>query len=85
MKNNFFAALLLTAATIAPIVSLAPTAHAAESKAAQNIQSTRLEFLNNQTKSVKDIQSTRLDFLNNQTKSVKDVQATRLGFSQQPN
>ena len=57
MKNQFFTALFLTAATVA----FAPSANAAESKAADSSQATRLEQLNNQSKSIKDIQSTRLE------------------------
>ncbi len=69
MKNQFFAALLLTAATVV----IAPTANAAESKSVENIQSTRLEQLDSQSKSIKDIQAARLDFLSNQTKAVEDI------------
>ena len=50
MKNltiqQAFAALALTAATVA----ISPAANAAETKAVENLQSTRLEFLNSQTK-----------------------------------
>ncbi|MGB7085672.1 MAG: hypothetical protein WBD47_08960, partial [Phormidesmis sp.] len=80
MKRQFFSALALTAATLATSVSLIPAATAAELKDTNNIQATRLEFLNNQTKAVDDIQSTRLEFLNNQTKAVDDIQSTRLEF-----
>ena len=54
MKNFIFSALALTAATI----TFVPSANAAET--VDNIQSTRLEFLENQTKAVEDIQVTRL-------------------------
>jgi virulence-associated protein VapD len=74
MNRQFFAALFLTAATVV----LSPAAQAAESKAVENIQATRLEHLNNQTKAIDNIQSTRLERLNNQTKAVSDIQSTRL-------
>ena len=80
MKNltiqQAFAALALTAATVA----ISPAANAAETKAVENLQSTRLEFLNSQTKAVDDIQATRLTHLDTQTKSIKDIQTTRLEF-----
>lgn len=65
MKIQFLAALLLTAAT----VTFAPSANAAESKAVESIQSTRLEFLNNQTKAIDDVQSARLAGLDARSKS----------------
>ena len=79
MKNANFshaAALLLTVAAIA----IAPNANAAESKAVNDIQKTRLEFLENQTKGIDDIQKTRLEFLESQTKGINDIQKTRLAF-----
>jgi hypothetical protein len=74
MKRQFFAALFLTAATVV----LSPAAQAAESKAVENIQATRLEFLNNQTKAVDNVQATRLMGLDARSKAVDNVQATRL-------
>ena len=66
MKRQLFATLFLTAATVA----IAPVANAAESKAVEDIQATRLDHLNTQTKAIEDIQAARLDHLNMQTKAV---------------
>ena len=78
MKNANFsqtiAALLLTAATVA----IAPNATAAESKAVDDIQKTRLAFLENSTKAVDDIQDFRLEQLSSSTKAVDDIQKFRL-------
>ncbi|MEO1620491.1 MAG: hypothetical protein AAFU53_05580, partial [Cyanobacteria bacterium J06632_3] len=75
MKNLFFSALALSAATLA----FAPVANAAESFPS-SIQQRRLEFLDTQTKAIDNIQEVRLEFLENQTKAVEDIQVTRLDF-----
>ena len=59
MKRQLLTALFLTAATVA----ISPVANAAETKAVEDIQSARLEFLNNQTKAIENVHDARLDFL----------------------
>ena len=84
MKNANFSktlsALFLTAAAIA----VAPSATAAESKAIDDIQKTRLEVLSNSTKAVDDIQKTRLAVLESSTKSVDSIQEVRLAQLDNP-
>ena len=80
MKNINFTQALAALVLTATAATIAPSAIAAESKAVDDIQKTRLEFLNNQSKTVNDIQKTRLEFLNNQSKTVDNVQKNRLEF-----
>lgn len=79
MKNftaqQAFAALFLTAT-----VAIAPAANASETKSVDNIQSTRLEFLNNHSKSVDNIQKLCLNHLDTRSKNVESIQKTRLTF-----
>ncbi len=46
----------------------------------EDIQKTRLNYLENSNKSVEDIQKTRLDYLENSSKSVEDIHITRLDY-----
>ena len=74
MKNLFFSALALSAATL----TFAPVANAAEVLPSNSIQQRRLEFLDTQTKAVENIQEARLEFLENQTKAIENIHETRL-------
>lgn len=88
MKNQLLTALFLTAATlaIAPVANAAPTLQQSRyevldrpgSKSVENLQTTRLDHLNNQTKAIDSLQTTRLDHLDSQTKAIDNLQTTRL-------
>ena len=74
MKNLFFSALALSAATL----TFAPVANATEVLPSSSIQQRRLEFLDTQTKAIENIQEARLDVLENSTKAIENIQEARL-------
>jgi hypothetical protein len=89
MKNQLLTALFLTAATlaIAPVANAAPLTlqqsryevlDRTGSKSVENLQMTRLDYLNNKTKGIDNLQMTRLDRLDSQTKAVENVHKARL-------
>lgn len=78
MKNVNFSQTVATLLLAAATVAIAPSATAAESKAVDDIQKTRLAFLNSQSKAIDNIQKHRIEFLERQDKAVSDIQKHRL-------
>lgn len=92
MKRQLLTALFLTAATvvIAPIANAAEVKPSdlqalryevldrGGSKSVEDIQATRLAFLENQSKAIENLQEARLEHLDSQTKAVDNLQEARL-------
>jgi hypothetical protein len=79
MKRLSLTALLLTIATLGlSTTAFGSAAQAAEMAPGENIQATRLAFLNHRGKAIDNIQKTRLDFLSDRGKAVENIQREHL-------